>query len=202
MSRFRYREQKKRSQPGFTLIEMVVALAVAAVILVSTVALGRYIVVATADQSDQVLARLQVQYVSFWIGEDVVQATGDLGLSLGNTSVNGYKVEGFPIDMFLLDKDGFTYHNVEYSVEPMPAKEGTPGNTLMSLYRAEAPTVFPNTPKTVVAEYLDPLGTKCELQKVGNETYILVLKVTARVDLTEASGTYQINPRAYHGPNP
>jgi prepilin-type N-terminal cleavage/methylation domain-containing protein len=193
--------QKARRQWGFTLVEMVIALAVASLVLTSTAAIFRYLVISTSAGADQTTANHQVQYVSLWIGEDVVQATGDLGLSLGNTSVNGYTVEGFPLDMFLRDKNG-GYYAVNYSVGEMPANEETRGNTLMSLYRAETLSYDPDPPKTVVAEYLDPLGTTCELVPVGNETYILVLKVTAKVDLAEASGTYRINPRVYHGPNP
>jgi prepilin-type N-terminal cleavage/methylation domain-containing protein len=194
--------QKARRQWGFTLIEMVIALAVASLVLVGTAAIFRYLVITTSAGADRTTANHQVQYVSFWIGEDVVQA--NTSLSVGTCSVNGYTVKGFPIYMFLLEKDGLTPYTVEYSVEPMPAKEGVPGNTLMSLYRTTDP-YDPDPPKTLVAEYLDPQGTTCELQKVGrlqqvgNETYILILKVTARVDLAEASGTYRIDPRAYHG---
>lgn len=194
------RGQKARRQWGFTLVEMLIALAVAALVLTSTGAIFRYLVISTSARADQTTANHQVQYVSLWIGEDVVQANTQL--SLGSSSVYGYTVKGFPIDMFLLDKEG-GYSQVQYYVREMPANEKTRGNTLMSLYRTTDP--FDPNSAMVVAEYLDPQGTTCELQKVGrlqqvgNETYILVLEVTARVDLAEASGTYQINPRVYHG---
>ena len=181
MSRFRYREQKKRSQPGFTLIEMVVALAVAAVILVSTVALGRYIVVATADQSDQVLARLQVQYVSFWIGEDVVQAQD---VTIGNSTYYFLRLYSDTSP----DPDGGEQW-VEYHVEDM--KDKVNGN-LWRLYRKT------KSGTTVVAEYLDTSLTRCYQKQSGNGTLldVLVLDVTAKVDQRESSGTYEINPRA------
>jgi prepilin-type N-terminal cleavage/methylation domain-containing protein len=204
------RGQKARRQWGFTLVEMVIALAVASLVLVGTAAIFRYLVITTSAGADQTTANHQVQYVSLWIGEDVVQVDGaDWGqsaLSLGTSPVYGYTVKGFPIDMFLReykDDGSYTYYGIKYSVDEMPANEKTLGNTLMRLYRARYTGYEPDPPKTLVAEYLDPQGTSCELlpvgnlEQVGNETYILVLKVTARVDQGEASGTYRINPRVY-----
>ena len=201
------RGQKARRQWGFTLVEMVIGLAVASLVLVGTAAIFRYLVITTSAGADQTTANHQVQSVSLWIGEDVVQVDrddwGQSALSLGSSSVHGITVVGFPIDMFLRDKNGVGYYTVNYSVGEMPANEETHGNPLMSLYRATYTGYDPDPPKTLVAEYLDPQGTSCELlpvgnlEQVGNETYILVLKVTARVDRGEASGTYRINPRVY-----
>jgi len=188
MSSFRYREQKKRRQPGFTLIEMVVALAVAAIVLVSTIALGRYIVVATGDQSDQVLARLQVQYVSFWIGEDVVQANT---VKIGNITEDRW--HGDPISseyiLFLYRNTWPDDKTVEYYIY-----EDTKNN-LWSLYRTVWEAGEPEA-TTVVAEYLDPLSTRLYQKQSADGAYVLELDVTAVVDQKQTSGTYEIHPRA------
>jgi prepilin-type N-terminal cleavage/methylation domain-containing protein len=190
------RKQRKRSQLGFTLVEIVVALAVAALVLVGAAALMYYMVVGTGEQSDQVTARLQVQYVSFWIGEDVVQAQS---ISLGNyTTDAGYKVVGFPFVLGCVDKDDVNY-TVTYGVQDM---KDNLGRDLMSLYRYS--TENSNSGNITVAQYLDPQGTECQFQQVGShqvgnetyDTYKLVLEVTAMVNQRESSGTYEINPRA------
>jgi len=195
VSRFVYRKQNKRSQPGFTLVEIVVALAVGAVILVGAAALMYYMVVGTGEQSDQVTARLQVQYVSFWIGEDVVQAQS---ISLSNyTTDAGYTVVGFPFVLTLEDPQAGTY-TVTYGVKDM---KDNLGRDLLSLYRYSTE----NSGNITVAQYLDPQGTTMyQPQQVGShqvgdetyDTYKLVLEVTAKVDQKQASGTYEINPRA------
>ncbi len=178
MSRFAYRKQK-RGQPGFTLIEMVVALAVAALILVGSAALMHYMVVATSNQSDQTTANLQVQYVSFWIGGDVVQAQT---ISLGNSTVSG-----FPLVLTEAAQDGGNY-TVTYSVEGMKDKLG---RDLLTLSRARA-----GAGNITVAQYLDPASTQCFQKQSGNGTYMLVLNVTAVVDQKQTSGRYEISPRA------
>lgn len=187
MSRFVYLKQKYGSQPGFTLVEVVVALAIAAIILGSIAALMYYMVVTTGEQSDQVTARLQVQYVSFWIGEDVVQAGN---ISLGNyTTDSGYKVVGFPFVLECVDKDKVNY-TVTYGVQDM---KDNLGRDLLSLYRYSTK----NSGNATVAQYLDPLSTRCQRGQLGNGTLLNVLKldVTAMVNQKESSGTYEISPR-------
>jgi len=186
VSRFAYRKQNRRL-PGFTLIELAVALAIVAIIIGGIVALGRYMVVGTREQSDQVLARLQVQYVSFWIGEDVVQAGN---ISLGNyTTDSGYKVVGFPFVLECVDKDKVNY-TVTYGVQDM---KDNLGRDLLSLYRYSTK----NSGNVTVAQYLDPLSTRCQRGQLGNGTLLNVLKldVTAMVNQKESSGTYEISPR-------
>jgi hypothetical protein len=169
------------------MVELMVAVAISAVILVGSGAALRAMLVSTGDSSDKTLARLEVQYVNFWISEDVMQATE---VDIGNITR-------------LRDPDNFLYiwgwnagtyggggsvQTFEYSVEDMKDKLG---RDLWRLYRET------NSVKTVVAEYLDPLLTRCYQKQLsdGTPVNVLVLEVTSQVDNQSASGSYEISPR-------
>jgi hypothetical protein len=174
------------------MVELMVAVAISAVILVGSGAALRAMLVSTGDSSDKTLARLEVQYVNFWIGEDVMQAQE---VDIGNITDVRY-----PDPFLYLFWDTWPYgevptvHTVEYSVEDMKDKLN---RNLWRLYRTtDADTAHPIT--TVVAEYLDPLLTSCSQKQLGNGTLVnvLVLEVASQVDDQSASGSYEMNPRA------
>lgn len=196
--RFVYRKQSKRSQPGFTLVEIVVALSVAALVLVGVAALMYYMIVGVGKQSDQVTARLQVQYVSFWIGEDVVQAQEIVvENSTGNAALG---MKGFPLTITWQGDNGS--NSVRYDFQNM----GQNPWQLTREYKVDDAIVGNST----VSGYLVPWslvgnedkGTWGNITNVGNATnpkYMLNLTVAAQVDQAEASGTYEISPRARGG---
>ena len=196
MSRFVYLKQKYGSQPGFTLVEVVVALAIAAIILGSIAALMYYMVVTTGEQSDQVTARLQVQYVSFWMGEDVVQAQEIVvENSTGNAELG---MKGFPLTITWENDEEISY-SVIYDVE----NTGQNPWQLTREYKVNGELVGNST----VSEHLVPwsaqgeneVGTWCDIKNEGDATdprYIVTVTAAAVVDSAQASGTYEINPRA------
>ena len=176
------------SQPGFTMIELVIAVAISAVILVGSGAALRALIVSTGDSSDKTLARLEVQYANFWIGDDVVQADE---VTIGN--ITGVR---YPTPFLYIRNWNIGYYEghgevqwVEYSVEDMKDKLD---RDLWRLYRKT------NSGTTVVAEYLDPLLTSCSQKQLGNGTLVnvLVLEVASQVDNQSAKGSYEISPRA------
>jgi prepilin-type N-terminal cleavage/methylation domain-containing protein len=196
VSDFANRRRKKIGSPGFTLVEMVVALAVAGLILVGSAALMHYMVVATSQQSDQVLARLQVQYVSFWISQDAVQAQQiEVENSAGNATLG---IKGFPLTITWEDDNG-NNNTVVYDLQDTGEK---PWQLTREL---EVNGVSKGT--SVVSQYLVPWsaqgqGTWCVVNNAGNETnprYIVNLTAAAQVDLANASGIYNISPRARDG---
>jgi len=170
--------RRNGSQPGFTLVELVIAVAIGAIVLAGGVAILRAMLISTSDSTDKELAMLEVQYVNFWIGEDVVQGQN---ITLGNSS-NG----GFPL---VIDWASGTpvlqSTTVNYNVETMT------DSNLWKLYRTK------NSEKLMVAEYLDPSLTRCYQKQLGNGTYVnvLVLEVTSEVNRKSASGSYEISPR-------
>ena len=181
------KKQKKESQRGFTLVELMIAIAVSAIIMVGSMQLLSHMVITSAQNRANTMAMLQVQYVGFWITEDVVQARPDQ-VTLTDPSNPG--ASHFPLTIQWTQWNGLE-HKVVYSVD---------GETWWKLSRHEW-----YTPKggsevdngmIVVGESLDPAGTRCEWDIGGNATNVLKLDVTANVDGKVASRTYEINPRS------
>jgi prepilin-type N-terminal cleavage/methylation domain-containing protein len=174
-------KQNKKSQLGFTLAEVVIAIAISAILLVGSFELVSHMVIASAKNRANTMAMLQVQYVGFWVTEDVVQARpGD---------VNPGSAQGFPLTIEWTAWNG-DFNQITYSVE----------GQVWTLSRH-----YQYTPKggsvidegtTVVGQYLDPNGTSCEWVTGGNATNVLELDVTANVDGKVATRTYDINPRS------
>jgi hypothetical protein len=172
-----------------------VALAVSAIIMVGSMQILSHMVVTTAQNRASTMAMLQVQYVGFWVTEDVVQARPD-DVCIGGT-------EGCPPDFLTIQWTQWNgvKHKVVYSYS-------VEGDETWKLYRQEW-----YTPKggseilngtVVVGESLDPAGTRCEWVTGGNVTDVLKLDVTAVGDTYatdpakrhEATRTYEINPRS------
>ena len=184
----RLSKRSRSSQLGFTMVELMVAVAISAVILVGSGAALRAMLVSTGDSSDKALARLEVQYANFWISEDVIQAQT---VRIGNITDTDVR---YPKPFLYLFWNTWPYGEVQvqtvaYSVEDMKDKLD---RNLWRLYRKT------NSGTTVVAEYLDPLLTSCSQKQLGNGTpvNVLVLEVASQVDNQRASASYEINPRA------
>jgi len=202
MNAFMFDRQRKASQLGFTLVEFIVAFAVAAMIMVGTMTILRYGVVTSAENTHRTMAQIEAYYVGFWIGEDVVQANGNI--TLGNTTWEwgNTTVEGFPIT--IPGKDGnITYELREvYDPSNLDTVEteinGTIGRPWGRLVRTDA------LGSVTVGEHIIPSsllvdeeiakgvrGTECHPD--GNET--LWVQVSAKVDRGYASYTWELSPR-------
>ena len=183
-------KQRKRSQLGFTLVELMIAMAISAILVVGSLELVSHMVIATAQNRANTMAMLQVQYVGFWITEDVVQAGPD-GVSFGNTNDTlagaqiGYQ---YPLDIYPLNIDwkewGGVAHQIEYNLAPAPEDSSN-----YILRRTEGNSTV------IVGEYLVPDRTVYSKVE-SNGTAVLKLDVTANVDGKVATRTYEINPRS------
>jgi prepilin-type N-terminal cleavage/methylation domain-containing protein len=178
------KKQRKRSQLGFTLAEMVIAIAVSALLVVGSFELVSHMVITSARNRANTMAMLQVQYVGFWVTEDVVQARPE-DVTLTDLSIPD--ASHFPLTIQWTQWNG-DVNQITYSVV---------GQTLSRNYQY--------TPKggsvidmgtAVVGESLDLAGTRCEWVTGGNVTHVLKLEVTANVDGKVATRTYEINPRS------
>jgi prepilin-type N-terminal cleavage/methylation domain-containing protein len=194
----------KANKLGFTLVELMISLALSAVILAAAAALLHYMVVTTGDNTDKTLAKMQLQYVSFWVGEDVAQAQS---ITLSNSTVDGYNVEGFPLVIQWIDPIR-GYRTVTYQVDSMTDDFG---RQLLKLNRYDS-----RTGNVTVAEYLVYEGSqyqgsniiniaerewaKCYQKEIvydGEIEYMqdLVIEVTAWVDEQRERATFDIQPR-------
>lgn len=187
MKAFLSGKQRTRHQLGFTLAELMIAIAISSLIVVGSIQLLSHMVVTSAQNRANTMAMLQVQYVGFWITEDVIQARPDQ-VTLTDPSNPG--ASHFPLTIHWTQWNGYE-HKVVYSVE---------GEETWTLYRHEwyTPEGGSEVDNGVVAvgEYLDPAGTGCEWVTGGNVTAVLKVDVTANVDGKVATRTYEINPRS------
>ena len=184
-------KKRKRSQLGFTLAEMMIAIVISAVILVGSVELVNHMVIASAQNRAKTMSMLQVQYVGFWITEDAVQARAD-GISLGDA-------QGFPLTIDWTAWNG-DENKVVYSVD------GSPLWTLTreQLLKKNGQSVFTSYGNTTVGQLLDPAGTRfwwvtgnlTAPVLGGNVTAVGDPYATKSHDRFEASRTYMINPRS------
>lgn len=176
-------QREQGSQAGFTLAELIIGIAVMALILFGSMGLLSHLIIVTDDNGDRTMAALQAQYASFWIGEDVVQAQS---ITFGNSTGSG-----FPLILGWFDPSASDGNNtVTYAVGNMTDRLG---HSLWRLERTHEVDGL-NRGTSVVAEYLDPESTEC-LQK-AEDPNVLVLEVTAKIDRREQSGTYETHPRA------
>jgi len=182
--------------------------------MVGTMTILRYAVVTTADNGDRTEAQIQAYYVGFWIGEDVVEATGNI--TVGNTTWSwdggDTTIVGFPITIPV--KDG----NVTYELQEVydasdpdiveTELDGTIRRPWGRLVRTDS-----QGNNITVGEHIIPLGwsfdpqglfltdeeiakgvrgTECHAAD-SNET--LLVQVTAKVDRGYASYTWELSPR-------
>jgi prepilin-type N-terminal cleavage/methylation domain-containing protein len=206
----RYRRLPRKWQPGFTLLELVVALMVSAILIVGTVAMFRVLVVNSVATTNQAVANLQVHYADYWISHDVVQA-GNITLAGNSTTGNFPLIITIPGDITIPGNPGNS--TVIYNVENMEDKLG---NDLWRLYRTkiEADGTIGNStiaeylinPWTVIPPEKEALGNQNTICTIppSNETPpdVVILQVGALVDNKVALARYEIHPRVTGVPTP
>ena len=199
-------------QRGITLAEMVIALAIGALIVAGSIVLLHRTVSVADENKDKSFASLQVQFVGFWINEDAQV------VRLGDAPCDP---DGFPLTMSWWRGDGSANETVRYYFVP------DAGTGLRQLYRDRevwtwsdeggepVPTRDDSQSGThIVAEDLVPwdeatlTGTRCwrETAEGGQGVYALMkslrVQVAADVDGSEAESDYKIFPRASLGWRP
>jgi len=187
--------KKWRSQTGLTMVELMVAIAISALILVGSVALMTYMITVADDNRDKTMATLEVQYVGFWISEDVVQAQT---IEFGENN-------GFPLTITWRYGDGSGNETITYYFQDMEEEQG-----FLILVRTREVYIggspdYSQPGTSQVAQYLVPwsesecTGTKCCRMEYSTEydsMKSVVVEVAAKADRSEASSSYEIYPRA------
>jgi hypothetical protein len=175
------------SKMGFTIVETLVAVSLGAIVLTGSMTIARYLIVDSAENAMRAVAKMEVQHVNTWLSNDVIQAEM---IYFGNTTGTG-----FPLEITWISSEG--QNVVTYSFDAID--EIADSGNLMRSYDIEGEG---NT-TILVAENLDLVTSRCYRKAVMDmETQeevpvdVLVVDVTAKVGLNEASSHYEINPRS------
>ncbi len=183
------------------MVELMVAIAISMFLVVGSLVFLRYMVTVADENRDKTMATLEVQYVGFWISEDVVQAqTIEFEAELEEQPEPQH---GFPLRLTWEEWDGSRSETITYYVEDMEDEELWRLLRIQEVYDEEGALV--STATSLVAEHLVPwseaegTGTR-GCRRVYDAQYdtmkSLVIEVAAKADRSEASGTYEIYPRA------
>ena len=157
------------NQRGFTMIEVIMALAVTAIITGGITMTIFQVFDGNTRSSNHMIAVRQVQNAGYWISHDT-QMAQSVALTAGP--------DGFPLTLTWADWDSGDVHKVVY--------------TLLAdnkLQREHYTNLNPDA-TTFVAEYIDPTGTSCQF--AGGK---LTFTVTATVGTQSETRTYEVVPR-------
>lgn len=160
-----------RGQQGFTLIEMLVAIALTSIIGTAAIMAIHQVLIGTVLSNDQNTVINQVRNAGYWIEHDVLMAQ----------SVNASGESEFSLTLTWTDWDGDA-HQVVYGLE------GSPGE-LKRLQRQEAINDAQVT-TTTVGRYIDADNTSCHW-----DGEVLTVNITAQVGDKTETRTFQGKPR-------
>lgn len=189
-------------QKGFTLAELVVAVAISSLIVVGSIMFLTYMITVADVNRDKTVASLEVQYVGFWINEDAAQAQE---IWLGDDPGDE---DGFPLTLKWEENDQTRREEITYDVEDI--EEGDLWRLVRTrdVYINEGEGYYLDTQQSgtaQVAEYLVKWPGEGEMRTgICRKTYdteygsvySMVLEAAARADRSEASSSYEIYPRA------
>jgi len=168
--------EKRSSQKGLTLIELLVAMVVGAMIIGAVVASIIQLFTMSDRNSDYNAAFTQVQNAGYWVSHDAVQITEEPTFDNGNL-----------VTLDWVDGDGDA-HQVVYTLQDADPADGV--EELQRAYSFEESGVPQPEETIVIAQYIDPANTSCSWD--GN---VLTLVIMAQVGDQTVSRTYKVEPR-------
>jgi prepilin-type N-terminal cleavage/methylation domain-containing protein len=177
------RRSPRHGQRGFTLIELIVAIPISAIVVAAATA-GLMQLLDSKDASAHMLTMRQVQTAGYWMSTDGLQAE-TVNLTPGD-AVTG----GFPLTLVWTNPSDDTRHTVRYTVT------GAAGNLALQRQATITDIANPGTPivsTTTVARNLTQ--ATCGQTTQDGQT-LLIFTVTAQVDQETESRIYEIKPRS------
>ena len=170
----------KKGESGFTLIEVLVAIAITALIAFGGVATATQIISVNAKSNAHMTAVNEVQNAGYWISRDTQMAQ--------SVTADGLTPPEFLILSWTEDSSGDNYQ-VVYTLEDIP------GSALKKLHRDQSINGGANE-LTLVAQYIDPASEKTKSEFTNG---VLTLTITATVSTASPSGSetrvYRVVPR-------
>jgi prepilin-type N-terminal cleavage/methylation domain-containing protein len=169
-------KKPEKGQMGFTLVELLVAIAIASLITGGITAAIMQILTINTRASNHMVAVRQVQQAGKEVSKDVLQAQG----------VNASGSQGFPLTLTWTEWGSNQTNTVVYNLTDM-------SGGLSQLQRSHTiDDVEQTTALPIVAEYIDPDPTKTSCAWDGN---VLVFTVTATVGTESETRIYEVEPR-------
>jgi len=168
-----------KNQKGFTLVEMLIAVAIMVVIAVAANGVIVQLVQSNRTSNHMVVVR-QVQQAGHRVSQDCIQSQN---INVSNVTGSG----GFPLTLNWTTWEGGEDYEVVYNLT-------NPSGGVYQLERKE--TIGTNSSTTaVVAQYIEPPNsTECSWNATEK---VLTFSVTARVGLQTESRIYEIKPRPF-----
>ena len=159
--------KKPSSQKGLTLVELLIAMVVGAMIAGAVVASMFQLFTVSDRNSNYNAAFTQVQNAGYWVSHDAVQITQEPTFDSGNL-----------VTLDWVDWDDNDAHQVVYTLEGSGQLKRT-----YSINDVLQETI-------VIAQYIDPGNTNCSWD--GN---VLTLVITAQVGDQTVTRTYKVEAR-------
>ena len=172
----------KRGEKGFTHIELVISMAIMAIIAGAAALVIFQVCKGTGRNDDCMTALNQVQGAGYWISRDAQMASS---ISVDNLTMPNFLVLNWTERDYA---DEPTYHSATYYFEDMTDGIGKIKRTHWSSAGANE--------QTLVAEHIYyDLGDPDDSSKASYQDPVLTVQLTAVADAAKETREYKINPR-------
>ena len=167
-----------RNQKGFTLIELMIAMAISGIITGSVTMTIFQVVDSSSRTSNHMTAVRQVQSAGYWVSHDALMAQD---LVLADESVDDPDGSRFPFTLTWSDWTNNEVYTVVYSIV---------GDELQRAHSVNSGAATMG----VIAEFIDPENTSCQYTG-GTLTFAVTATVGAGSAAQTETRTYEIVPR-------
>jgi len=171
---------QKKGQRGFSLIEMLLVIAITSLIAGGLATTILQVMTMTHRTSNRMTAVRQVQQAGFWVSPDVMMAQ--------NVSPSGTSGSGFPLTLNWTDPGTNSHHRVIYSLEGS-------GDLRILQRKHYIDSELDST--IIVAEYIDPNYTNIDPKDPCSypNCAAYIFTVTATLGGQSETRTYEVKPR-------